>query len=112
MPMNPGEFRHQITFTKPSEGTDEYGFPITEPQEYLKVWAKLRTLKGRTRYIAAQTNMEHNREFIIRYNKKLEDGVRPKNLQLVWKGITHDIVSIENDDGLNKTMTVVAKAVE
>lgn len=109
---NSGSFRHRITFVQPAGGTDEYGFPVTEPTEYVKVWAKLRTLKGRTFYEAAKTNMQHNREFTIRYTKKLEDGVRPKDLQLVWKGITHDIVSIENDDGLNKTMTVVAKAVE
>lgn len=112
MPMNPGELRHRITFVKPAGGKDEDGFPITTPQVYVKVWAKLRTLKGRTFYVAAQNNMEHNREFTIRYNRKLDDEVRPKNLQVVWKGITHDIVSIENDDGLHKTMTVVVKAVE
>lgn len=110
--MNPGEFRHRITFQQPAGGTDDDGFPITEPVPYVTVWAKLKTLRGRTFYEAAQTNAEHNREFTIRYNKKLDDTVRPKNLQVVWKGIAHDLVSIENDDGLNKTMTVIVRAVE
>lgn len=110
--MNPGDLKHRITFVEPPGGTDEQGFPITEPVPYLTVWAALRTLKGRTFYKAAQINMEHNREFIIRYNRKLDEDIRPNKLQVVWNGVTHDIVSIENDDGLNKTMTVICKAVE
>lgn len=110
--MNPGDFRHRITFFLPSDETDDDGFPKGEPTEYLTVWAKLKTLKGRTFYEAAQNNMQYNREFTIRYHKKLDDEMRPKNLQILWKGKVHDIVSIENDDGLNRTMTVIVKAVE
>ena len=109
--MNAGEFRHRITFQMPANGEDDYGYPILEPQTYAKAWAKLNTLKGNTRFIAAQSQMQHHREFVIRYQKKLEDDVRPKNLELVYKGKRHEIESIENDDGLNVTMTVFCKAV-
>ena len=91
---------------------DDDGYPIVNPSEYTKAWAKLKTLKGKTFYAAASTNMEHNREFTIRYQRILEDGIRPNGLVVVWKGIEHDITSIENDDGLNVSMTVVVKAVE
>lgn len=110
-PINPGDLKQRLTFLKPARGQDDDGFPIKKPTEYTKAWAKLKTLKGKTFYAAASTNMEHNREFIIRYQRKLEDDTRPKGLIVKWKNIDHEIVSIENDDGLNVSMTVVVKAV-
>src|SRR5690625_4398797 len=109
--MNSGDLNQRLIFKIPAEGTDEDGFPILEPVTYAKAWGSLKTLKGRSRYIAAQSQMEHNREFTIRYQPKLDDLERPNNLKMKWKGILHEIESIENDDGLNVTMTVVCKAV-
>ena len=109
--MNSGDFNQRLIFQIPADGTDEDGFPILEPIPYAKAWGSLKTLKGRSRYIAAQSQMEHNREFTIRYQSKLDDLERPHNLELKWKGKLHEIESIENDDGLNVTMTVVCKAV-
>lgn len=109
--MNPGDLKQRLIFTKPSGGVNENGFPIKEPSEYSKARGALKTLRGNTFYTAAQNNMEHNREFTIRYNKKLTDEVRPKGMQLIWKGATHEIVSIENDDGLNVSMTVIARLI-
>lgn len=109
--INPGELKQRLIFQKPAGGTDDEGFPITNPTEYTKAWGKLKTLRGDTFYAAAQRNMEHNRNFTIRYQKKLEDGERPNGLIVTWKGIDHDIESIENDDGLNVSMTVILRAV-
>ncbi|WP_231514931.1 phage head closure protein [Oceanobacillus salinisoli] len=111
MSINPGELNQRVIFQQPAGGTDADGFAITEPIPYTKAWAKLKTLKGSTFYAAAQNNMQHNREFTIRYQRKLDEDQRPENLQVVWKGKAHDIESIENDDGLNETMTVICKAV-
>ncbi|WP_245835691.1 phage head closure protein [Virgibacillus ndiopensis] len=110
-PINPGELKQRLTFQQPAGGQNENGFPINEPIFYCNAWAKLKTLKGNSFYAAASENLEHNREFTIRYQQKLDDGVRPEKLELVWKGKTHQIESIENDDGLNTTMTVYARAV-
>lgn len=109
--MNPGELKQRLIFKIPSSGVDEDGFPIETPQVYTKAWGKLKTLKGHTRFLAAQSQMEHQREFIIRYQRILSDGIRPKELYFLWNGKKHKIVSIEDDDGLNKTMTIYAKAV-
>lgn len=108
--MNPGELDQRLTFII-ENGVDEDGYPVPGPIEYTKAWAKLKTLKGNTFYAAAQTNMEHNREFTIRYQSKLVDGVRPNELKVIWKGVAHEITSIENDDGQNVTMTIRCKAV-
>lgn len=109
--MNAGDLRQRLEFQIPAGEKDEDGYPILEPKTYTSAWGKLETLRGHTRFIAAQTEMQHHREFTIRYQKKLEDENRPKNLVMYWKGKEHKIESIENDDGLNVTMTVLCKAV-
>lgn len=109
--MNPGGLRQRLIFQQPAGGTDEEGFRIKDPTVYTKARARLKTLKGKSYYAAAQHGNEHNRQFEIRYQKILMDGIRPKGLIVIWREIEHEIVSIENDDGLNKTMTVVVKAV-
>lgn len=109
-PINPGDFDQRLIF-QTQDGVDEDGYPVSGPVVYTKAWGSLKTLKGKTFYAAAQNNMQHNREFTIRYQRKLEDSQRPKGLQVRWKGIVHDIESIENDDGQNVTMTVMCKAV-
>lgn len=109
--INPGEFRQKLLFQLPAGGKDDDGFPINEPVSYVTVRAKLKTLRGKTFYEAAKTNMRHNREFTFRYHSKLVDDVRPKHLEVMWKGTKHEIVSIENDDGLNITMTAYLRAV-
>ncbi|MBD7937138.1 phage head closure protein [Cytobacillus sp. Sa5YUA1] len=108
--MNPGKFDQKLLF-QTSDGIDDDGFPTDSPSTFTIAWAELKTLRGKTFYSAAQSNMAHNRMFTIRYQKRLMDGFRPHNLIVVWRGIQHDIVSIENDDGQNATMTVVVKAV-
>lgn len=110
-PINPGDLKQRLTFLRPAGGKDDDGFPIDQPTEYTKAWGALKTLKGKSFYEAASTNMQHNREFTIRYQRKLADEVRPKGLIVMWKKIKHEIISIENDDGLNVSMTVVVQAV-
>lgn len=109
--MNPGALDQKLVFQLPAGAVDEDGFPIDSPSTYTTAWGALKTLKGKAFYAAAQVNMQHNRVFTIRYQRKLMDGVRPKNLTVLWKGINHDIVSIENDDGQNVSMTVILKVV-
>lgn len=110
--LNAGDLRQTLLFQYEGEGQDEDGYPIVGPVDYISTKAKLRTLKGRTFYAAAQENMENSREFTIRYRKELDDNLRPEGLYVLWKGNRHDIVSIENDDGLNATMTVFLKVVD
>ncbi|AJD91537.1 hypothetical protein JMA_22200 [Jeotgalibacillus malaysiensis] len=107
---NPGDFKQRLVFMQPTPKNSS-GYRSAEKTEYLRSRAQLKTLKGNAFYTAASENNESNRRFIIRYRKELDIGVRPKGLTVFWKGIEHEIESIENDDGLNKTMTVFAKAV-
>ncbi|QGH35136.1 phage head closure protein [Gracilibacillus salitolerans] len=108
--MNAGKLRERLKFQIPAGETNENGFPITEPTHYKTVWGGLKTLRGNRFYAAAQNNMENNREFTIRYQKSLDENERPNNLTVVWNKKEHEIVSIENDDGLNVSMTVVVRS--
>ena len=110
--LNAGDMRQTLIFQYEGEGQDEEGYPSTVAIDYISTKAKLRTLKGRTFYAAAQENMENSREFTIRYRKALDENSRPSGLFAVWNDKRHEIVSIENDDGLNATMTVFLKVVD
>lgn len=110
--LNAGDLRQTLLFQYEDDGQDEEGYPSTVLIDYITTKAKLRTLKGRTFYAAAQENMENSREFTIRYRKALDEEVRPNGLFAVWKDKRHEIYSIENDDGLNATMTVFLKVVD
>lgn len=109
--MNPGNLDQKIVFQAPAGGVDDDGFTIDNPSTYTTAWGALKTLKGSSFFSAARDNLEHNRVFTIRYQRRLMDDVRPKGLKVLWRGISHDIESIENDDGQNVTMTVILKAV-
>jgi len=109
--MNAGELNQRLTFIQPPEQNGAYPDPDAEPITYTKAWGSLNTLKGSTRFIAAQTQMEHNRDFTIRYQSKLTDEERPKALTVMWRDKEHDIESIEDVDGLKTEMLVVLKAV-
>lgn len=109
--LNAGDLRQTLYFRYEEDGADEDGFPSTVIVDYISSRAKLRTLKGRTFFEAAQHNLENSREFTIRYRPQLNEDVRPNNLFCVWNDEKHTIHSIENDDGLNATMTVFLKLV-
>lgn len=109
--MNAGELKQRLIFQTPPQPSGPYPSPDDKPIVYTKAWGKLRTLKGATRFAAAQVQMEHNREFTIRFQTKLLDEERPKNLTVLWRDKEHDIESVEDVDGLRKEMLVVLKAV-
>lgn len=96
----------RITFLNPPGGQDEDGYPINEWMDHITVWASLKTLKGRSFYAAAGTNLQNNRMFEIRYRKNVDDSMRVK-----WRGVDHSIISLEDDDGQKKSMIIYCKVV-
>lgn len=110
--LNAGDLRQTLHFQYEEDGADDDGYPTTVTVDYLTSKAKLKTLKGRTFFEAAQHNLEHSREFTIRYRPQLDDDSRPHNLYVLWKGNKHTIHSIENDNGLSETMTIFLKLVD
>jgi SPP1 family predicted phage head-tail adaptor len=105
--MNPGLFRHRITFQSFSETTNENGFPVQDWTDIKTVWAMKKTLQGREYYQAAATQNENTVRWVIRYTK----GLTPDMRIIDQNGQVYEIVSIINDDGRNTTLTIIAKEV-
>src|SRR5690625_1902097 len=106
MKMNPAKLDQRITFLNPPGGVSDSGFISDEWTEHKTIWAALKTLKGRSFYAAANTNLENNRMFEIRYREDINDRMRIR-----WRGVDHDIISLEDDNGQKRTMTIYCKAV-
>ncbi|AMQ19662.1 phage head closure protein [Geobacillus sp. JS12] len=108
--MDPGLFRHRITFQQYDENaTNENGFPLEDSQRWQDVktvWAMIKTLQGREYYQAATTQNESTVRFVIRYTT----GINP-DMRIKYKDRIFDILSVINDDERNVTMTIVAKEV-
>jgi SPP1 family predicted phage head-tail adaptor len=104
--MNPALFRHRITFQEFSETTNENGFPVQGWTDVKTVWAMIKTLQGREYYEAATTQNENTVRFVIRYTS----GINP-DMRIKYKERTFEILSVINDDELNKTLTIMAKEV-
>lgn len=98
-------FKHFITIVQQVEGIDEDGWPSHEWQEFTKVWADIKTMKGHEFYGAATTNHVGVIRFITRYIP----GIKA-HMQIEYNGQQYDIESIANDDGNNRTITIIAKA--
>jgi SPP1 family predicted phage head-tail adaptor len=110
--VNPGEYDQRIAFTETGYVKDDDGFSVEEEVEFTKAWAKLVTLKDRSFYGAAQTNSENNLQFGIRYRKDIaKRDQQGKRTGIRWRNIDYEIVSLVDDNGQKKTMTIVVKAV-
>lgn len=103
---NTGQFRHRITFQEFTETTNENGFPVEDWQDKHYLWAMIKTLQGREYHQAAATQNENTVRFVVRYTS----GITP-DMRILYKGRVFDIVSVINDDEMNKTLTIIAKEV-
>lgn len=110
--MNPGLFKHRITFQKyDPNSVDDEGFPLPEEQRYSvvkSVWAMIKTLRGTEYQQANTTKAETTSRFVIRYSAG--KGIT-SDMRLVYKGRPFEIDAIINDDELNITFTILAKEV-
>jgi len=108
--MNPGLFRHRITFQQYDENAvNENGFPLEDRQrstDVKTVWAMIKTLQGREYYEAAATQNENTVRFVIRYTS----GITP-DMRIKYKDRAFEILSVINDDERNITLTIIAKEV-
>jgi SPP1 family predicted phage head-tail adaptor len=109
--LNPGRYDQRVSFTETGYVEDGDGFSEEKEVEFAKAWAELKTLRDRSFYAAAQANSENNLQFGIRYRKDIaKRDEQGKRMGLRWRGKDHEIISLVDDDGQRKTMTVVVKA--
>lgn len=76
--INPGEFRHIITFQKLSNIQDDYGAPIEQWNDVLTIRAGIYPLSGREFYAAETVNSEVTHKINMRYMLGLNPDMRIK----------------------------------
>ncbi|WP_278309050.1 phage head closure protein [Peptoclostridium litorale] len=86
---------------------NENGFLLTDDQrwqDHKKVWAGIKTLKGREYYEAAATQNENQVKFITRYHAGITADMRIKMGERVF-----EIQSVVDVDEKHKELNIMAK---
>jgi SPP1 family predicted phage head-tail adaptor len=111
MKMNPANLNKRITIQLMNpDARDPDGFPLKDDQKWQDVktvWAMVKTLKGREFYQAAAVQAENTTRFVIRYTVGIDNTMRIKYNNRIFKIISPPI----NDDERNITLTIIAKEV-
>lgn len=102
--MNPSKFNKRITFKKEINTTDDEGYNVTQLVDVKTVWCMIKTMTGKEFVEANTTQNEVTSRFVIRYTSDLSP-----DMLIDFKGRSFSILSIINDDEMNKTLTVIGK---
>lgn len=70
-------------------------------------WADIKTIRGNEYLGSGLATSEVPVRFIIRYR----EGITPKQ-RIKWRNLDFNIESVQNDNGLNRTLTIYGKAYE
>lgn len=76
--MNPGEFRHTITFQELSTMQNDYGEPIDEWKDIATTKAAIYPISGKEFYAAETVNSEVSHKINMRYKSGLKPSMRIK----------------------------------
>ncbi|EGQ4184523.1 head-tail adaptor protein [Staphylococcus pseudintermedius] len=97
---------HFNTKIKIYERVNDSPFPNDYTEKVIaKPWADIKTIRGNEYLGSGLTASEIPVRFIIRYR----DGITPKQ-RIKWKDLDFNIESVQNDNGLNRTLTIYGKA--
>lgn len=105
--MNPGLFRHRITFQHYTQTANAIGDSVSAWTDHSTRWAMIKTIKGEEFIQATAVQGELTVRFVVRYTKGLTNDMR-----IIYSGRTFEIIAPPiNDDGLNKTLTIIGREV-
>jgi SPP1 family predicted phage head-tail adaptor len=110
--MNPGQFKRRIEIKQLplEEEVNENGFSTENWQSVRFSWAMIKTKDDRINaydfYMAAREQGKNTILFTIRYVTGITSQMR-----VIYKSRTFEILSVINDDELNKTLTIVGREV-
>lgn len=102
-----GDLRHVVSIQSRAPGEDSFGGEIM-------VWTTIMTgvrckkvpVSGREQMRAAAEYSEVRTRFRLRYR----EGISPDMRVVEASGITHEIISVINIDGLNRELELLTKA--
>jgi SPP1 family predicted phage head-tail adaptor len=74
--MNPGKYRHKITFLKRIDGQDEFGEPVSDWTPFRSVWAAKDPLLGNELFKALTAEAKVEVKFNSRYLSGVTNDMR------------------------------------
>jgi SPP1 family predicted phage head-tail adaptor len=77
--------------------------PLDDYEDYIKIWAEVKFLRGRNFYAAKAANVKTDVEFIIRHRTDLDETMR-----VVHKGKNYEIEGIVPMDNTSSYMMIRA----
>lgn len=100
--------RHRITIqeNQHSGQTDNYGAVIDNWQDIAIAWASKESLRAREFFQAAGTNFEETVQFVIRYKKGIEKGMR-----VVHDNRCYEIYNVDDVDGYHNEIILMTKEI-
>lgn len=102
---NPAKLNKRITFLNPP-GTIVGGWPSSEWEPHVTVWAEIKTQKGYRAFNSDATQWQDKKVIGIRYRKDITP-----NMRVEFNGKMHEIDSLVNDDEQNQWLTIIVKEV-
>lgn len=105
--MNPGQYRHQITFLQRATGQDNYGEPVDTWETFTTAWAAVNPLLGNEFFTALTTDSEVEVKFNTRYIPGITNDMRIQHGSEVY-----DILSAINVKSLNRELLCYCKLVK
>jgi SPP1 family predicted phage head-tail adaptor len=94
--------REKIQIQKKAEQSGPFP-PLDDYEDYIKIWADVRFLRGRNFYAAKAANVKTDVEFIIRHRTDLDETMR-----VVHKGKDYEIEGIAPMDNNSSYMMIRA----
>jgi SPP1 family predicted phage head-tail adaptor len=104
-----GRFKDRVTFLKlgNSGATDEDGVPIKDFVPVYTCRCQVITMQGSEYFQASAVQAVNHIRFIIRYTKNIEFT---SNMRVDYDGQIYEVIADPtNDNGLNKTITVICR---
>jgi SPP1 family predicted phage head-tail adaptor len=106
--VNIGELKHRVTIQKKAE---KKPLEDTTYTDFKTVWAKVSNLYGKEFIEAQKVEANISKKLIIRYIKDLDMSLNPnacKDFIITYKGISYNILYIDNIKEQNKFMEIMA----
>ena len=109
--MNPYRFKRRIELQQRTITVDKLGNERKSFMSWGKLWSDIKTVRGQEYYGAAQEKQNNVMRFIVRHSKTLDAFLHAEktSFEIIFEGITYDVVDAINDDNLNLTITIIAE---
>lgn len=108
--MLSSEYRDPFSLVETTYEVNEWGDQAPVDRTVYEGWCKATNLSGREYWEAFEQKMESTMKFHCRWYPLFEE-IDTKSVSLVFRGVRHDILSIDNVESGNADCTIKAKAV-